>query len=147
MTPWNKEVKVAIGIGAKSWAAVMNTYPRNLQERLKEHLKALSPIHGHHSTTGHLTPLDNFSTVGREGLGFARTIKKPIFINVNNPIHNRNISKYNLPHIWGGVLNNTPELQATNQPEHHPQVDSILLTPPRSSGGCDGRCQTFTSDL
>ena len=34
----------------------------------------------------------------------ARAIKEAIFIRVNNPSLNRNIGKYNLPHIWDVVL-------------------------------------------
>ena len=33
-----------------------------------------------------------------------RAIKEAIYIRVNNPILNRNIGKYNLPHIWDKVL-------------------------------------------
>ena len=54
---------------------------------------APSPIHGHHTTTGHLTNMDNFSIIGREGHGFARTIKVFISRMVNNPILNKTISQ------------------------------------------------------
>ena len=37
-------------------------------------------------------------------------IKESIFIGVNNPTLNRNIGKFNLPHIWDRVLLNTPGL-------------------------------------
>ena len=80
-------------------------------ERFNEHLRVSSSIHGHQSTIGHPAALDNFSIVGREGQGFARTIKKSLFIRVNNPAPNRTIGKYDLPHIWDGVLRKTPELQ------------------------------------
>ena len=33
-----------------------------------------------------------------------------IFIRVNNPTLNRNIGKFNLPHVWDRVLLNTPGL-------------------------------------
>ena len=69
----------------------------------------------HQTTIGHPTTLDNFSIVGRKGKGFARTIKESIFIRENNPTLIKNIGKYNLPHIWNEVLNNTPELQLENQ--------------------------------
>ena len=48
-------------------------------EKFKEHLKASWPIHGHPTT------ICNFSIVGSERQGFARTIKECIFIRVNNP--------------------------------------------------------------
>ena len=41
----------------------------------------------------------------------ARTIKESIYIRVNNPTLNRNISKFNLHHIWDRVLLNTPGLK------------------------------------
>ena len=47
---------------------------------------------------------DNFSIIGREVHGLARTIKEPMYIRVNNPTLNRNIGKYNLNHIWERVL-------------------------------------------
>ena len=46
----------------------------------------------------------------RERQGLARNIKESIFIRVNNPTLNRNIGKFNLPHIWDRVLLNTPGL-------------------------------------
>ena len=33
-----------------------------------------------------------------------RAIKESIYIRVNHPILNKNIGKYNLSHIWDGVL-------------------------------------------
>ena len=40
----------------------------------------------------------------------SRNIKESIFIRVNNPTLNRNIAKFNLPHIWDRVLLETPGL-------------------------------------
>ena len=40
------------------------------------------------------------------------------FIRVNNPTLNRSMGKYNLQHIWDGMLFNTPELRIKNQQEH-----------------------------
>ena len=40
----------------------------------------------------------------------ARDIEESIFIRVNNPTLNRNIGKFNIPHIWERVLLNTPGL-------------------------------------
>ena len=73
---------------------------RTFEERYKEHLKAPSPIFEHNNTTGHTTSVENFKIIGREGHGMARTIKDAIYIRVNNPTLNRNVGKYNLPHIW-----------------------------------------------
>ena len=41
----------------------------------------------------------------------ARTIQEAMFIRVNNPTLNRNIGKYNLPHIWDRILFTIPELK------------------------------------
>ena len=43
-------------------------------------------------------------------LDLARNIKESIFIRVNNPRLNRNISKFNVPHIWDRILLKTPGL-------------------------------------
>ena len=41
----------------------------------------------------------------------SRYIKESIFIRVNNLTLNNNIGKFNLPHIWGQGLINTPGLK------------------------------------
>ena len=79
-------------------------------ERYKEHLKDPPPIHQHSSHTGHSTSHNNFQIIGKEGHSLARNIKESIFIRVNNPTLNRNIGKFNLPHIWDRVLLKTPDL-------------------------------------
>ena len=53
----------------------------------------------------------NFKIIGREDNSLARTIKESIYIRVNNPTLNRNIGKYNCPHIWDNLLFNIPELK------------------------------------
>ena len=42
---------------------------------------------------------------------FIITIKESMYIRVNNPTLNRNIGKYNLPHIWDKILFSIPELK------------------------------------
>ena len=84
---------------------------RTFAERFREHMKAPSPIHDHHNITGHELSLDNFSTVGREDQSIARTIKEAILVTVNDPSLNRNVGKYQLPHIWDEVLAKSPELK------------------------------------
>ena len=81
---------------------------RTFGERYKEHLRDPSPIHQHSNHTGHPTSHNNFQIIGREGHSLARNIKESIFIGVNNPTLNRNIDKFNLPHIRDRVLLNTP---------------------------------------
>ena len=55
--------------------------------------------------------MENFKIIGREGHGISRTTKEAIYIRVNNPTLNRNVGKYNLPHIWDKFLFATPELK------------------------------------
>ena len=83
---------------------------RTFGERYKEHLKDPSPIHQHSNHTDHPTSHNNFQIIGREGHSLPRNIKESIFIRVNNPTLNRNIGKFNLPHIWDRVLFKTPGL-------------------------------------
>ena len=79
-------------------------------ERFREHMKAPSPNHDHHNITGHEVSLDNFSIVGKEDQSIARVIKEAI-LRVNDPSQNRNFGKYQLPHIWDGVMVKSPELK------------------------------------
>ena len=76
---------------------------RTFEEWYKEHLKAQSPIFEHQNITGHTTTVENLKMISREGQNIARAIKEAIYIRVNNPILNRNIGKYNLPHILDRV--------------------------------------------
>ena len=64
---------------------------RNFEERLKEHLKAPSPIYDHHNISGHDVTIDNFTILGREDQNLLRTIKEALYIRANNPSLNRNI--------------------------------------------------------
>ena len=83
---------------------------RTFGERYREHMRSPSPIMDHHNTTGHEVSLDNFTIVGREDNNIARNIREAIFIRVNDPSLNRNIGKFQLPHIWDEVLARSPEL-------------------------------------
>ena len=84
---------------------------RTSGERYKEHLKAPSPVFQHQNISGHETSIGNFKIVGREDNSLARTIKESMYIRVNNSTLNRNIGKYNLPHIWNNILFSIPELK------------------------------------
>ena len=72
---------------------------RTFGERFKEHLKTPSPIFGHQNSSGQETSMENFKIIGREENSLARTIKETMYIRMNNPTLNRNIGKYNFPHI------------------------------------------------
>ena len=84
---------------------------RTFAERFREHMKSPSPTHDHCNTTGHKVSLNNFTIVGREDQSMARTIKEAMLIRVNDPSLNRNIGKYQLPHIWDEVLVKSPEIK------------------------------------
>ena len=84
---------------------------RTFEERYREYLKAPSPIFEHNNATGHTTSAESFKIIGRERHGMARTIKEATYIRANNPTLNRNISKYNLPHIWDKILFSISELE------------------------------------
>ena len=91
---------------------------RTFRERYKEHLKEPSPIYEHSNQSGHSTNPDNFTIIGREDHGLARTIKESIYIKVNNPTLNSNVGKFNLHHIWDRVLFKTPDLNIKNDNGH-----------------------------
>ena len=74
-------------------------------------MKGASPSHDYHNTTDHEVSLDNFSIVGRKDQIIARTIREAIVIRVNDPSLNKNIDKFQMPHIWDGVLAKSPELK------------------------------------
>ena len=76
---------------------------RTFGERLKEHLKATTPIYDHSNTAGYTTSVGNFSVVGREDQHLTRTIR--IINNVNNLSLNKNNGKYY------AILFNTSELK------------------------------------
>ena len=84
---------------------------RTFAERFREHLRAPSPIYDHYNTTGHEVSLDNFSIVGWDDHSMTRTVREAMLIRVNDPSLNRNIGKYQLPHIWDEVLVKSTELQ------------------------------------
>ena len=84
---------------------------RTSAERFREDLRSPSPIHDHYKTTGHEVSLDNFSIVSRDDQSMTRAIREAMLITVNEPSLNRNIGKYQLPHIWDEVLVKSPELQ------------------------------------
>ena len=55
--------------------------------------------------------MEHIKIIGREGQNIATTIKEVLYIRVNNPTLNRNIGKYNLPHILDKVLFSISELK------------------------------------
>ena len=82
-----------------------------LGERVKEHLKAPSPIFHHSSSTGHSLDPDYLSITHKEVHSHSRTIKEAMFMCVNDPTFNRNLGKYQLLHVWDSILQASPILQ------------------------------------
>ena len=72
---------------------------RSFGDRLKEHLRALSTIYKHANTSGHCINVEHFFIVGREVHCITRTIKEAMLIRINGPSLNRNLGKFQLPHI------------------------------------------------
>ena len=104
---------------------------RTLGDRIKEHFKAPSPIHLHSSTTGHFMDPNQFSIVHKEVNSQPRTIKEAMFICVQDPPLNRNLGKYQHPHIWDHLLQASPTLQhkPTNLPSNTTTTLTRLLVP------------------
>ena len=84
---------------------------RSFGDRIKEHLKAPSPINQHSNSTGHPISPHYFAIMHRESQVTSRNIKKVMYICVNDPSLSRNLGKYQLPHIWDNILQDTPALQ------------------------------------
>ena len=80
--------------------STQGSHPGHLEKRYTEHSKAPSLIYEHQNTTGHKTSVGYFTIKGWEGLNMAMTIKETVYIRVNKVTMNKNIGKYNLPHIW-----------------------------------------------
>ena len=83
---------------------------RTFGDRYKEHLKATSPIHLHTTLTVHTVSPECFSIVDREAQVMARNIKKAMYIRVNDPSLNRNLGKFQVPHVWDQILKDMPTL-------------------------------------
>ena len=67
-------------------------------------------IHCNSQSTGHPVSPEYFTIVDRESQGANRNIKEVMYICVNDLSLNRNMGKYQLPHIWDQVLQGTPAL-------------------------------------
>ena len=103
---------------------------RSLGDRVKENFKAPSPIHHHSISTGHPMHPNQFNIVHKEVNCHSRTIKEAMLIHVQDPTLNRNLGKYQLPHIWDHLLQSSPTLQCKpiNTPTYH-----YYITPPTGS--------------
>ena len=113
--PFGRKVGWYTATSVAEWKK--NTLGNQAEHLLKDtrtHESSIT-LHDHHNTTGHDISINNFSIMGRRSK-FARSIKEAILIRVNDPSLNRNIGKYQLPHIWDEVLMNSLELSSSNKP-------------------------------
>ena len=98
----------------------------------KEHLRAPSPIYDHANTTSHFILTGHFSVVNRRSQSITRSIQKAIFIRVNDCPLNRNLGKYQLPHIWGwGAAGYAGSLSTVVPCFSKSSLQSHLATPTR----------------
>ena len=88
------------------WEVIQNFW-REVQRTFKSTITNFE----HQNITGHTASVEKFKIISRKGQNMARAIKETIYIRVNNPTLNRNIGKYNLPHIWDKVLFSFSELK------------------------------------
>ena len=111
---------------------------RALGERIKEHFKAPFPIHQHSSSTGHPLNPECFNIIHRETQDSSWNLKEAMFIHVNDPSLNRNLGKYQLPHVWDNILQDTPALQLKQsslpspspyKDHSYPKFPNLPLTP------------------
>ena len=80
--PYYTKAILCTGIDWTGLTVVRNTLENllaYLRKNKKEHLKESSTIDDHQTATGHQTTKANFSIVGRERFGFARTITESLF--------------------------------------------------------------------
>ena len=77
---------------------------------LKEHLRVPSSIYQHSQTMGHPVNVECFTIMDMEAHGVTRIIKEAMFIWVDDPLLNSNLGKYQLPHIWDEVMQETQPL-------------------------------------
>ena len=97
---------------------------RTFGERLKEHLRAHSPIYDHTNTTGHHIRVDNFSVVDRDAHNITRTIKEAMYIRVNDPSLKRNTGVLQMSYTWDEILFNTLPCTLSN-PLPHPVATAL----------------------
>ena len=67
----------------------------------------------YHDTMFSHRQIDDINILDREGNGFARLIRESIYIRANNPTLNRNVGKYQLPHIYDTLIKDNKCLRVT----------------------------------
>ena len=108
---------------------------RSLGDRVKEHLKAPSPIHLHSTTTGHPLDPNQFNIIHKEVQGQSRTIKEAMFICVQDPPSITTLAKTNC-YTFGTNFYNLCQYSNPSQLKDLPTYSAITppagtpLTPP-----------------
>ena len=104
---------------------------RSLGERVKEHLKAPSPIHLHSATTGHPLDPNQFNIIHKEVQSQSRTIKEAMFICVQDPPSIATLANTNYL-TYGTNYYSHCQYSNQNQLNHHPMLPTPtpLLVPP-----------------
>ena len=104
---------------------------RSLGERVKEHLKAPSPIHLHSATSGHPLDPNQFNIVHKEVNSQSRTIKEAMFIHIQDPPQQEFGQVPAATHMGPALtcITNVP-VQTNTTANHHSQLINPLLVPP-----------------
>ena len=84
--------------------------------------------------------MNSFSIVHNEVNSNFRTSRRPVFIQVQDPTLNRNLGKYQVPHIWDHLLmaSPNPAMQAFQHSNYLPPhlIHSLLVpSPPTTHTG------------
>ena len=104
---------------------------RSLGDRVKEHLKAPSPIHLHSATTGHPLDPNQFNIIHKEVQCQSRTIKEAMFIHVQDPPSIATLANTNC-HTFGTNFYNLCQCSNPSQLKDLPTYSATtpLLVPP-----------------
>ena len=107
---------------------------RSLGERVKEHLKAPSPIHLHSATTGHPLDPNQFNIMHKEVHSQSRTIKEAMFIRIQDPsqLQPRQIPTATYMGSASSVFTNIP-MQTNTTANNHCQHITPYWYPPYMS--------------
>ena len=110
---------------------------RSLGDRVKEHLKAPSPIHLHSATTGHPLDPNQFNIIHKEVQGQSRTIKEAMFICVQDPPSIATLANTNC-HTFGTNFCNLCQYSNPSQLKDLPTYSATtpLLVPPLTPPLC-----------
>ena len=85
---------------------------RIFKDRFRDHNREPSPVYLHRVHSGHPPPTEqDVDILAQEPNATKRLFKEAMFIRVHNPILNRNVGKYQLPHIYDNLIKHNEELK------------------------------------